>query len=93
MYHGRRFNLNGDFEFMPEFDQTKNFPRPCDHLHRFPLLRWGKLIFAGLNPSFDFNADQDAGLLERYPEMSFNRAFFYPFNSNELPEASAPRHI
>jgi len=42
-----------------------------------------------LNPSFDFNADQDAGLLERYPEMSFNRAFFYPFNSNELPEASA----
>jgi hypothetical protein len=42
-----------------------------------------------LNPSFDFNADQDAGLLAKYPEMSFHRAFFYPFNSNELPEASA----
>ena len=56
MYHGRRFNNRGEFEYMPEFDQTKNFPRPCDHLHRFPLLRWGKLIFAGLNPSFDFQS-------------------------------------
>ena len=56
MYHGRKFNNRGEFEFMPEFDQTKNFPRPCDHLHRFPLLRWGKLIFAGLNPSFDFQS-------------------------------------
>jgi choline monooxygenase len=54
MYHGRRFNNKGDFEFMPEFDKTKNFPRPCDNLHKFPLIKWGKLLFAGLNPSFDF---------------------------------------
>ena len=54
MYHGRRFNNKGDFEFMPEFSDAKNFPRPCDNLHKFPLLNWGKLLFAGLNPLFDF---------------------------------------
>lgn len=42
-----------------------------------------------LSSTFDFNGDQDAGVLEKYPEMSFERAFFYPFTSNELPEASA----
>ncbi|MDP4766859.1 MAG: DUF5686 family protein [Schleiferiaceae bacterium] len=42
-----------------------------------------------LNPSFDFNGDQDAGILEKYPEMNFDRAFFYPFSSKELPQASA----
>ena len=54
MYHGRRFNNRGEFEFMPEFDQAKDFPRPCDNLHKFPLVKWGKLLFAGLNPIFDF---------------------------------------
>ena len=39
---------------MPEFTDAKNFPRPCDHLHRFPIKKWGHLLFAGLNPSFDF---------------------------------------
>lgn len=53
-YHGRRFNLKGEFEHMPEFEQTENFPRPCDNLHKFPLKKWGPFLFAGLNPSFDF---------------------------------------
>ena len=53
-YHGRRFNLNGKFEHMPEFNQAENFPRPCDNLHKFPLKKWGNLLFAGLNPIFDF---------------------------------------
>ena len=54
MYHGRRFNLNGEFEFMPEFDETEDFPRPCDNLYKFPLRNWGTFLFAGLNPIFDF---------------------------------------
>ena len=53
-YHGRKFNLNGGFESMPEFKEAKNFPRSCDHLHAFPIKKWGRLLFAGLNPSFDF---------------------------------------
>ena len=39
---------------MPEFEKTKDFPRPCDNLHQFPLKKWGPFLFAGLNPSFDF---------------------------------------
>ena len=54
MYHGRRFNLKGEFEHMPEFNEAQDFPRPCDNLHQFPLRKFGSLLFAGLNPSFDF---------------------------------------
>jgi choline monooxygenase len=53
-YHGRRFNLKGEFEHMPEFNDATDFPRPCDNLHKFPLKQWGQFLFAGLNPSFDF---------------------------------------
>ncbi len=53
-YHGRRFRLDGGFEHMPEFGEAVDFPRPCDSLHRFPLCKWGPFLFAGLNPSFDF---------------------------------------
>jgi choline monooxygenase len=54
MYHGRRFNLKGEFEHMPEFNEAEDFPRPCDNLHKFPLRKFGPLLFAGLNPFFDF---------------------------------------
>ena len=53
-YHGRRFTLDGTFEFMPEFKETKGFPRACDDLHQFSLNQWGPFLFAGLNPVFDF---------------------------------------
>jgi len=54
MYHGRRFNLKGEFEHMPEFNEAEDFPRPCDNLHQFPLQKWEPFLFAGLNPTFDF---------------------------------------
>jgi choline monooxygenase len=53
-YHGRRFNLKGEFEYMPEFEKTEDFPRFCDNLHNLPLKKWGSFLFAGLNPAFDF---------------------------------------
>lgn len=53
-YHGRRFTLDGTFEHMPEFNEAKDFPRPCDNLHKFSLSTWGPFLFAGLNPAFDF---------------------------------------
>lgn len=56
LYHGRRFDLKGNFEYMPEFQEVKDFPRPCDNLHKFPVEKWGPLLFAGLNPSFDFKS-------------------------------------
>ena len=53
-YHGRTFDINGNFKSMPEFEKTKDFPRDCDNLYQFPLAEWGPFLFAGLNPSFDF---------------------------------------
>ena len=54
-YHGRTFDLKGNFKSMPEFSSTEDFPRVCDNLYKFPLYEWGPFLFAGLNPSFDFD--------------------------------------
>ncbi len=56
MYHGRRFDLDGSFKFMPAFEEAKDFPRPCDSLKEFPLEKLGPHLFVGLEPSFDFSA-------------------------------------
>lgn len=56
MYHGRRFDLDGQFKSMPEFGDTENFPRACDHLHAFPLLQWGQHLFTAIDPKIDFEA-------------------------------------
>jgi choline monooxygenase len=75
MYHGRRFNLNGAFEHMPEFEEAKDFPRPCDHLHKFSLEQWGPLLFVGLNPAFSFSK-----IIEKMKE----RIGFLPLNEFSL---------
>ncbi len=54
-YHGRRFDLGGKMEFMPEFEEVENFPRECDHLKVFPLINWQGHFFVGLSPNGDFN--------------------------------------
>ncbi len=54
-YHGRRFALDGTFEFMPEFEQAAAFPSECDHLPRFPLTPWGPMWFISLEPAFPFH--------------------------------------
>ncbi|MBX2875745.1 MAG: Rieske 2Fe-2S domain-containing protein [Saprospiraceae bacterium] len=54
-YHGRRFNLAGKMEFMPEFKEAEGFPRPCDHLHELPLKQWRQFLFTSLDPAIDFD--------------------------------------
>ncbi len=54
-YHGRRFGLDGEFLHMPEFQEAEDFPRPEDHLHRFPLKQWGNWLFTSLEDSFEFD--------------------------------------
>ena len=44
-YHGRVFNLDGQFRSMPEFDTVENFPTDADHLRTFPLAEWKGLLF------------------------------------------------
>lgn len=49
-YHGRRFDLQGKFLSMPEFEETKNFPSEKDDLPKVSCNVWGKFIFASLDP-------------------------------------------
>jgi choline monooxygenase len=50
-YHGRKFDLEGRFQSMPEFEQAENFPSPADNLARVPFGTWGPLLFASANPA------------------------------------------
>ncbi len=66
-YHGRRFNLKGEFEAMPEFEEAENFPRPCDNLHQLPLFKWRQFLFTSIDPKADFS-----GVIQRLEErLSF----------------------
>lgn len=49
-YHGRRFDLDGTFRFMPEFAEAKGFPSPSDNLPKIACGAWGKFILASLKP-------------------------------------------
>ncbi|MEQ9425300.1 MAG: aromatic ring-hydroxylating dioxygenase subunit alpha [Cyclobacteriaceae bacterium] len=53
-YHGRRFGLDGKFEYMPEFEGVEGFPRECDNLKNLPLYQWGPFLFTSIEPVFDF---------------------------------------
>ncbi len=55
-YHGRRFNLDGQFEQMPEFAGAKDFPRACDSLAQIPLQSWQQFLFVNLEPTYDLQA-------------------------------------
>ncbi len=48
-YHGRRFQLDGSFSFMPEFSKVEDFPAESDHLSQLPLFRWDKFLFTSLH--------------------------------------------
>jgi choline monooxygenase len=48
-YHGRIFQLNGQFHSMPEFKEVLNFPSEEDNLRQLELFRWGKWLFTSLN--------------------------------------------
>jgi choline monooxygenase len=54
-YHGRRFDLNGKFLSMPEFETAANFPSEKDDLTRIPFGILGKLLFASVNPFASFD--------------------------------------
>ncbi|MCI0751288.1 MAG: Rieske 2Fe-2S domain-containing protein, partial [Flammeovirgaceae bacterium] len=54
-YHGRRFQLDGKFQSMPEFKEVQNFPSPEDNLTQLPLETWGKWIFTNMTPGVPFS--------------------------------------
>lgn len=49
-YHGRRFDLDGKFLSMPEFNEVKNFPSDKDNLPVIPFGSWDKFLFVSITP-------------------------------------------
>ncbi len=47
-YHGRRFDLDGTFRYMPEFEKAAGFPSEKDSLPRVNFGVFGKWVFASL---------------------------------------------
>lgn len=81
-YHGRRFNLNGDFLSMPEFKEVENFPTASDNLTRLPLFVWNKWIFTSLSPAMqaqDFFQEMN----QRVGWMPFDQFVFRPDHSRD----------
>jgi choline monooxygenase len=52
-YHGRKFQLDGRFSFMPEFKDALNFPGACDDLHQLPLYNWNGMLFSSIFPKVE----------------------------------------
>lgn len=63
-YHGRRFGLDGTFQFMPEFEGVEDFPSSKEDLARIPLGQWGPFLFGGLRPAQSFE-DSLGPVIER----------------------------
>jgi choline monooxygenase len=76
-YHGRRFQLDGQFQSMPEFKEVKNFPTRADNLTQVPIYQWGHLLFGSLNnhlPAEFFFKD----MAERVVWMPLQDFVFHP---------------
>jgi choline monooxygenase len=79
-YHGRRFQLDGNFTSMPEFKEVENFPSKDDNLTNLPLFQWGKWLFTSLNANVQ---------AEPFLKEMMQRVSWMPFQEfNFRPELS-----
>lgn len=84
-YHGRRYNLNGQFRSMPGFEGVKYFPTERDNLKRYSHLEWHSFIFASLNPKVN---------LDEILQDIDHRLINFPFHKLEFdPQKSASYEI
>ncbi|MEO5618005.1 MAG: aromatic ring-hydroxylating dioxygenase subunit alpha [Candidatus Eisenbacteria bacterium] len=81
-YHGRRFGLDGKFQFMPEFEGAAGFPSERDHLPQLPLESWGPFLFTSLGPAAPF-ADLVRELETRCGHLPLGEADFDPTRARE----------
>ena len=70
-YHGRRWDLEGNFQFMPGFKEVENFPSDCDHLKKVELYRRNSFLWGNLSGN-NFDSLRPESLLNRY-------MYFFPF--------------
>lgn len=76
-YHSRRFNLDGSFMHMPEFEQAKNFPSAKDNLTNIPFATLGNFVFASLFPYASFT-DVFADIQKRLYWLPLDKMYFMP---------------
>jgi choline monooxygenase len=81
-YHGRRFELDGRFRSMPEFDDVEDFPSPVDDLPRLSLQKWGPLLFTSLDPMCDFE-EWTRPMTERVGWLHPERFVLHPEHSQD----------
>ena len=81
-YHGRRFGLDGKFQFMPEFEGAEGFPSSRDDLPTLPLESWGPFLFTSLAAGAPF-AELVREMNERCGHLPLNEATFDPTRARE----------
>jgi choline monooxygenase len=76
-YHGRRFDLDGKFLSMPEFEGVANFPSEKDNLSPLAFDRLGKLLFVSPAPLSTFE-EFFAPVAERLTWLDWDAFRFSP---------------
>lgn len=76
-YHGRRFSLDGKFQFMPEFKEVKDFPSEEDHLHNFAFGKWGKWLFSSIDKRKTFE-EYFSPMMQRLSWLSLEEFTYRP---------------
>jgi choline monooxygenase len=74
-YHGRRFDLDGRFRSMPEFEAAADFPSERDDLARVAFGALGPFLFASLAPACTLD-ELLADLRARCGWLPFGEAVF-----------------
>ena len=81
-YHGRRFEMNGKFKSMPEFEGVENFPSEDDDLPKVPLALWDRLLFAGIAPTATFD-EVFGDMMKRMSFLNLNDFKLEPTRSRD----------
>ena len=81
-YHGRKFQLDGEFISMPEFEGVSDFPNSCDNLPKLPIKTLGPLHFTSLDPAMPFS-DWITPVLERVSWLQLDQYRFDPASSRD----------
>jgi choline monooxygenase len=71
-YHGRRFDLDGCFQSMPEFEGAKGFPRKEDDLPGLEKGEWNRFVFTTMRAPCGFD-EMVSPIGERLHGMPFDR--------------------
>lgn len=74
-YHGRSFDLAGNFVNMPAFQTAENFPCKTDNLPELPLFSIGNMLFTTLHTSLPANVFFD-DMLKRVAWLPLDKMEF-----------------